>query len=70
MPEATCPTCGSCFSSQHGTLSAPVDGMRERYCSEECRDRAETRENQRSARRAPWKAPDPFPWDDTDPFAE
>lgn len=70
MPEATCPSCGGSFGSRFGVQSAPVDGMRELYCSEECRDRAETRENQRSASRGRWKAPEPFPWDEGDPFAE
>lgn len=68
--EATCPTCGGEFSSRFGAMGAPVDCFRERYCSEECRDRAETRENQRRATLRPWKAPEPFPWDDTDPFRE
>jgi hypothetical protein len=68
MQEQPCPVCGERFCG--GVLGAPVDGFRERFCCEECRDRAETRENQRSASRAPWKAPEGFPWDDTDPFAE
>jgi hypothetical protein len=68
MQETTCPTCGSCFAV--GVQGAPVDGFRERFCSEECRDRAETRENQRRGSRAPWKAPESFPWDSSDPFAE
>lgn len=48
----------------------PEDGQRELYCSEECRDRAQEQENQRSARRDPRQAPESFPWDATDPFAE
>lgn len=69
MQEQECPVCKEGFTG--GVQGAPVDGSRERYCCEECRDRAETRENQRRASRAPWKAPDPFPWGDlADPFAE
>jgi hypothetical protein len=70
MPEATCPSCGGSFALPLGVQSAPCDGFREAYCSEECRDQAETRENQRRASRAPWKAPESFPWDSSDPFAE
>lgn len=70
MPETTCPECSGGFGSRFGVQGAPCDGSRESFCSEECRDQAETRENQRRASRVPWKAPDPFPWDDTDPFAE
>lgn len=70
MREAPCPSCGGSLALPHGVQGAPCDGFREVFCSEECRDQAETRENQRSARRARWKAPEPFPWDDTDPFAE
>jgi hypothetical protein len=70
MPEATCPTCGGSFSLHHGAKGAPCDGFTERFCSEECRDQAEAQERQQGARRARWQAPEPFPWDDTDPFAE
>lgn len=70
MPETTCPSCGGCFSPRHGVQSAPVDGQRALYCSEGCRDQAETRENQRGARLGRWRAPEPFPWDEGDPFAE
>ena len=70
MQETTCPMCGGGFGSRYGVQGAPEDGQRERFCSEECRDRAETRENQRRASRAPWKAPESFPWDSSDPFAE
>ena len=72
MPEATCPCCGVCFVAHYGAEGAPADGQRgERYCSEWCRDRAEELENRRSAAKASrWKAPESFPWDSTDPFAE
>ena len=70
MAETTCPMCGGFFVAAWGTQGAPEDGQRESYCSEECRDRAEAQENQRSASRARWQAPESFPWDDGDPFTE
>lgn len=70
MAETICPTCGGGFGSRFGVQGAPEDGQRELYCSEECRDRAQEQENQRSARRDPRQAPESFPWDATDPFAE
>jgi len=70
MQEAPCPVCGGSFALPLGVQSAPCDGSRELYWSEECRDRAQEQENQRSARRDPRQAPESFPWDATDPFAE
>ena len=79
MQETTCPSCGECFVAHYGVDGAPADGMRgERYCSEWCRDRSEgsnlrraqEAQNRRSASRAPWKAPESFPWDSSDPSAE
>jgi hypothetical protein len=68
MQEQECPVCGGSFAG--GVQGAPQDGQRERFCCEECRDRAETRENQRRAYPGHWKAPESFPWDSSDPFAE
>lgn len=77
--EIKCPCCGNHFFAHYGVQGAPEDEARELYCSEECRDRAEELENRRSAARAKlpsfarasrWKAPESFPWDSTDPFAE
>jgi hypothetical protein len=76
MQEQECPMCGDSFAG--GVQGAPVDSFRERFCCEECRDQAERWENQRRASgggsnlrsRAPWKAPESFPWDSSDPFAE
>jgi hypothetical protein len=65
-----CPCCGAIFSRYWGFLGASEDGQREMYCSEECRDRTEAQKNQQSAARSRWKAPESFPWDSTDPFAE
>lgn len=70
MREATCPSCGGCFGAPHGVKGAPEEGQRELYCSEECRDRAEASERAQGARLSRWRAPDPFPWDEGDPFAE
>lgn len=71
MQEIPCPCCGAFFVAHYGAEGAPADGQRgERYCSEWCRDRAEEMENRRRAVRTIRPAPESFPWDSTDPFAE
>lgn len=69
MQEQECPVCKEGFTG--GVQGAPVDGQRESFCCEECRDQAERWENQRRAYPGHWMPPAPFPWGDlSDPFAE
>lgn len=50
MQEQECPVCKEGFTG--GVQGAPVDGQRELFCSEECRDQAETLENQQGGSRS------------------
>lgn len=71
MQETTCPMCGGGFVAAWGAAGAPHDGFTEKYCSEECRDRAQEQESRRRAYPGHWMPPEPFPWDGLeDPFAE